>query len=169
MKNTTTRATPILLALWLGSALAVSFVAIPVVFDPDTRAALPAEAVGRVAQSILGRFFWVQLVLCGLGLLARLGAGGRWARWERFAWGLLGLGSLLAAFWLHPKLRELHRVKYDPRAAAETRAAAAASFRGWHGGSQAGNLVLLLTLGALVVAGGPRTPRGSPNPANSEK
>lgn len=157
MKHAAAATLRILLALWLGAGLAISFVAIPVVFDPATKAVVPNESVGFVAQGVLGRFFWVQLGLFGLAFIARLRAGAVWSRCERGAWIILGLGSLMAAFWLHPKLRELHHAKYDSAATAEVRATAAREFRGWHGGSQTGNLILLVTLGALVVGDAYRT------------
>ncbi len=158
MKTFFLRLSRILPALWLGAGLAVSFVAIPVVFSPAVRAILPKEAVGQVAQTILGRFFWVQLGLCGVGLFSRWAAGGAWSRGERLAWVILSLGSVVAAGWLHPKLRALHQTRYDAGQSAAVRDAAAAEFGRWHGGSQAGNLVMLLTLGGLTFAGSTRRP-----------
>lgn len=142
--------------LWLGAGLAVSFVAIPVVFSPAIKAALPPEFVGQVAQSILGRFFWVQLALWVVGVVAWFGAGRVRSRGESAAWVFLGIGAVLAVTWMHPQLRELHRIKYDAVQPMAVRDAAAADFRRWHGISQVGNLALLLTLAGLVVVGGRR-------------
>ena len=165
MKNWCRTLARIVPALWLGAGLAVSFVAIPVVFSPPVRAAIPRDAVGQIAQTILGRFFVVQLIGCGLGLLARWGAGDRWGRWERNAWVILAVGSVVAAGWLYPKLQALHQVRYDLQNTAEVRDAAAREFGRWHGGSQAGNLLVLLTLGSLVVAGArPRSGMPVPKP-----
>lgn len=159
MKKLCERVARLIPPVWLGSGLAVSFVAIPVVFSPAIRAALPPESVGQVAQSILGRYFWVQLGLWIVGVLARLGAGGTRSRPQAVAWGILGVGAMIAVTWMHPKLRELHRIKYDAQQGTDVRAAAAADFRRWHGVSQVGNLALLLTLGGLVVTGGGRPDR----------
>ncbi len=137
--------------LWLGAGLAISLIAIPVVFSPPIKAALPAAEVGHVAQSILGRFFLVQLGLLSVGLIARWGTGVSWTHWERFTWSVLAAGSLAAAFWLHPTLRELHRIKYDSTRPATEQAVAAHEFGRWHGLSQVGNLGLLILLTSLVI------------------
>ena len=153
-------------ATWLGAGLAVSFVAIPVVFSPAVKAMLPPESVGKVAQEILGHYFLVQLGLWVVGVAVRTAAGWPWRRYEALAWTLLGVGSVVAALWLHPKLRELHRIKYDPAQSGSVHEAAAAEFRTWHGISQGGNLLLLLTLGGLVAAGLGR-PATDSGPGNS--
>ena len=142
----------LLLPIWLGGALAVSFLAIPVVFSPAIKSVLPAESVGLVAQSILGRFFWVQLAFWAVCSCAWLATRPRPGYWTRLGWAVLGIGSVLAATWLHPKLRLLHQVKYDATQSVGARETAAANFRRWHGISQVGNLAILLTLGGLTVA-----------------
>ncbi len=139
-----------ILFLWLGAALAVSFVAIPVVFSPAVKSALPAQAVGLVAQGILGRFFWVQLGLAAVALFFRWETQERWTRGERLAWVVLVAGSILAVTWIHPKLRTLYLTKYDLGQPAAVREQATAEFGHWHGASQAGNLLMLLTLGGLA-------------------
>lgn len=146
-------------AAWLGAGLATSFVAIPVVFSPAVRAVLPKDAVGGIAQAILGRYFWVQVGVCAVAWLARWRAGGAWGRWERAAWAVLSVGSLVAALWMHPKLQGLYRVRHDPALDAAARERAAAQFGRWHGISQVGNLVML---GALAGLAGSRArrPRG---------
>ena len=142
----------ILPAAWLGAGLATSFVAIPVVFSPAVRAALPKDSVGGIAQAILGRYFWVQVGVCAVALLARWQVGGAWRRRERAAWTLLAVGSLGAALWMHPKLQGLYHVRHDPAEPVAVRERAAAEFGRWHGVSQVGNLVLLLTLAGLAVS-----------------
>ena len=137
--------------LWLGAGLAISFVAIPVVFSPAIKSALPAKEVGHVAQSILARFFLIQLGLLGAELAACWGAGWFWTKFDRLAWGTMAMGALIAACWFHPKLMELHRLKYDPAQPALIQETAARDFRHWHGLSQAGNLGMLGLLAALAV------------------
>ena len=137
--------------LWLGAGLAISLIAIPVVFSPTIKSALPAPEVGHVAQSILGRFFGVQLGLLAIGLTARWCAGWNWTRLERLMWAILAVGALLAGFWMHPKLRELHRIKYDPAQPLPIQERASNEFRQWHGISQVGNLLMLFLLASVSV------------------
>jgi len=148
-------------AVWLGAGLAISFVAIPVVFGPLIKPQLPPEKVGLIAQSILGQYFKCQLALLVLGLLVRWRAGGPWSRSEGTAWLVLALGSSAAAGWLHPTLRDLQRVKYDSDQPLTARNEAANGFRLWHAGSQVGNLLLLGALGHLAWRAG-ATPSAQP-------
>ena len=68
--------------------------------------------------------------------------------------GVLGL-ILIGAFYLTPRLDQLHELKYagyfDVNATAEESAAATKTFGPLHGLSQAGNLVVLLGLMAHFI------------------
>ncbi|MEO6183155.1 MAG: DUF4149 domain-containing protein, partial [Verrucomicrobiota bacterium] len=70
---------------------------------------------------------------------------------ERFIFVLLTVTislGLIGGFWLQPKLKDLHRKKYDTHSTAEIRAIADRSFKMWHGVSQTMNL---LVMGGLLI------------------
>lgn len=138
-------------AIWLGATLFFTFGAGPAFFSPEMRDLLRENYPyfsGGVAQIVIARYFHWQLV-CALIAVAHL-----LAEWlylgrnpPRFTAALLGgilcLG-LLGGFWVQPKLKSLHRVKYSPATTPAQRLQATASFRGWHGASQAMNLIVLI-------------------------
>jgi len=106
---------------------------------------------GAIAQILIGRYFNLQL-LCGIIALLHLLA-------ERLYFGkspdalslslmtaLLSI-TLLGGFWLQPKLKDLHTIRYRATTSVEIREAADQSFRTWHGVSQALNLLLIIGLG----------------------
>ena len=134
-------------AIWLGSAVFLTFVVGPAVFSPTMLELLSRYHAGRVAQILLGRYFILQHV-CGalavLHLVADWLYAGRNPR--RFGLWLLailvGLG-LVGGFWFQPKMKELSTIKYAPTATPAQQEAAGKSFGMWHGVSQAMNLVML--------------------------
>ncbi len=134
-------------AIWLGAAVFLTFVAGPAIFSPAMLEVLPRYHAGRVAQILLGRYFILQHI-CGavavLHLVAEWLYAGRNPR--RFGLWLLvvlvGLG-LLGGFWLQPKMKDLHTVKYAANATPVQREAAGKSFGLWHGISQTMNLLML--------------------------
>ena len=58
-----------------------------------------------------------------------------------------GALSLFGGFWLQPRLKDLHAIKYSAKETPERRRAAADTFKTWHGISQMMNLFVLLGLG----------------------
>jgi hypothetical protein len=135
-------------AIWLGAGIAVSFVVLPVLFTPAvTPGLMPKFHAGRLAELVLNRYLVLQLVCATVALLhlyAERRQTGRPA--DRKSVSLLvGLLTLAAfgTFWLAPKMERLHLEKYAVNRTAEQQAAASRQFAGWHGVSQAANLVML--------------------------
>jgi hypothetical protein len=147
-------------AVWLGAAVFFTFGVAPAVFSTDMQTALRLNLhdpgvtyyPGAVAQVILARYFRFHLacaVVASLHLVAEWLYMGRPAR--TFSLTLLtGLFvlTLLGGFWLQPKLRELHRIRYSVTAPGTEREAAKKSFGAWHGVSMVVNLFIM---GGLVV------------------
>lgn len=144
-------------AVWLGAAIFFTFGVAPAVFSSDMQAALRSDHPyfpGAVAQVILARYFHFHLVcaiLASLHLLAEWVYLGRPARKFSLALlsGLLVL-TLLGGFWLQPKLKNLHAIKYGVNVPKEERDAAGKSFGLWHGLSMVMNLVMMSGLVVYV-------------------
>lgn len=137
-------------AVWFGSAIFFTIVAGPAFFSDEMEKLIRPPYNGAAAQILLKRYFYLHYWCGGVALihllLERLYTG---RTFERFTSGLLAviLGlSLLGGFWLQPKLKNLHYVKYRG-ATAEERAEATKSFGAWHGVSQTMNL--FVTAGLL--------------------
>lgn len=149
-------------AIWLGGAVFFSFFAGQVPFSPEMQALLgklgPANANfatylrGAIAQIGVARYFDFQLLCC---VIALVHLTVEWLYQERrgrkFLLGLLLAMlafTLVGAYWLQPKMRTLHAIKYAPNYPAAQHDAAARSFRFWHATSQ---VVNLFVLGGLVI------------------
>lgn len=140
--------------VWFGGAVVFSFFAIPAIFSDQSKTLLTAPFYpyfsGALAQILIARYFKLQLV-CGIVAIAHLlGENLYFGRAPQKLWfallaALVGL-SLLGGFWMQPKLKELHEIKYKDHS-AERRQAAAESFKTWHGISQMTNLFVLVGLG----------------------
>lgn len=106
---------------------------------------------GAIAQVLIARYFRLQLV-CALVALIHFMAEwlylGKSAQklWLGLVIGLFCLG-IVGGFWLQPRLKELHTVRYAVNTPRETREAANQSFRTLHGASQVVNLLMLCGLG----------------------
>ena len=138
-------------AVWLGAAVFFTFGAGPAFFSTEMKALLEKNYPyysGGVAQIVIARYFHWQLV-CSLIALGHLVA--EWLYLgknpNKFTASLLGVIlclGLLGGFWVQPKLKRFHLVKYSPASTAEQRQLAISSFKDWHGTSQGMNLVVLL-------------------------
>lgn len=137
-------------AVWFGSAIFFTIVAGPTFFSDEMVKLIRPPYNGAAAQILLKRYFYLHYCCGGIAvvhlLLERLYTG---RTFERFTLALLAiiLGfSLIGGFWLQPKLKGYHYIKYRG-ATAEERAAAAKSFGAWHGVSQTMNI--FVTVGLL--------------------
>ena len=65
---------------------------------------------------------------------------------------LLGLclAALVGGYWLQPKLKALHAVKYGVSQRPEVRESAGRSFRAWHGVSAGVNLLMVAGLAVYL-------------------
>jgi hypothetical protein len=145
-------------AVWFGAAVFFTFGAGPAPFSPEMKALLGSQNYpyfsGAIAQLVIARYFHWQLACAVVALLHLLAENLYCGRlFQKFSLGLLvGLCSLalLGGGWLQPKLKNLHRVKYNTAAPAAQREAAGRSFRTWHAVSQGANLLLLGGLGLYL-------------------
>lgn len=135
-------------AVWLGSAVFVT-VGLPVVFSPEVGRFVQRPLVGIVAENILARYTVVQYWCAGIALIHLVAATvflGR--RFSRFLLSLvlaLMAFALVSGLWLQPKMARLHYTKYWGTVTAD-RVEADRSFRMYHGGSQAANLLVIIGL-----------------------
>lgn len=140
------------IAVWLGSAIFLTFAAGPTFFSPEMLSVMPRYHAGRAAQIVLSRYFTLQLVCAAIAVLqlaaAWFYAGRAPSRWQSGLLAtLLGL-TLLGGFWMQPKLKGLHTVMYAPNTTEAEKAEAKRHFGMWHGVSQSANL--LLTIGVVL-------------------
>ena len=140
--------------VWFGSAIFFSFVVAGGIFSDEMRKLLEnfyPYYSGAIAQMLIARYFKLQLV-CGVIALGHvLGENLYFGRSPRKIWlallaGIIGL-SLLGGFWLQPRLKALHTIKYSPKSSPEAKEAATESFKTWHGISQMLNLLVMVGLG----------------------
>lgn len=150
-------------SVWFGAGLFLTAVVGPNFFSPAVTELVGRQNAGLIAQSVLAKYFVLQLICSALalGLHWRCGGGGRWARGSRL--GLVAVLMLVCVggFWLQPKLVELNRQRYATGTSAEERAVLARHFGMWHGVSQAGNLLVLIGAFAhlLILGHGPQAGR----------
>ena len=140
-------------ALWLGAAVFL-IIGLPAIFSDEFKNQIGPGGpvvVGWAAQRILARFFILQYC-CGAIGLAHLTL--EWLYCGKPLWQrnlgilalLLGL-SLAGGFWMQPKLKDLHQIKYYG-ATQVARDGAARAFKVWHGASECGNIVVV---GGLLI------------------
>ena len=62
------------------------------------------------------------------------------------------MAGLVGGYWMQPKMKELHRIKYGVgvKSSQAERDAADHSFRAWHGAAQGMNLLMLAGLGLYL-------------------
>ncbi len=138
----------LIVAVWLGATVFLTFGAGPAFFSPAMLEIMPRYHAGRAAQIVLSAFFEFQIVcswLAALLVFVDWAVTGRLPR----KWALALLGVLLGLVLLggtvaQPRLRRLHAIMYAPNTSVAEKETAAGQFRRWHGVSQAGNLVVLL-------------------------
>jgi hypothetical protein len=136
-------------AVWCGSAIFLAL-GLPALFSPELKRLLTDAGVGFAAEAIIARFFIVQY---WCGAIALIHLFGEYIYFGKQAWRLnfvlvttvLVLG-LLGGWWVQPKMRTLHIVKYFGKT-TEQRTQADKSFKAWHATSEGVNL---LVIGGLI-------------------
>ena len=160
-------------SVWFGAGLFLTVVVGPNFFSPAVTDLVGRQNAGLIAQSVLAKYFVLQVVCSGVALALQLRSGtGGSALARRSRWGLAVVLMLVCVggFWLQPKLVELNRQRYATTTSTEERSVLARQFGMWHGVSQMGNLLVLI--GALahlvILAHGPQAGRScesvKPNP-----
>jgi hypothetical protein len=135
-------------AVWLGASVFLTFFVGPALFSPEVLRVIPKYHAGRVAQVILGQFFWLQLA-CGsaailVSLMGWAYGGTRQRPWSTLM--LLGavLVVLVAGRTLPPRMERWHAIQYAPNTTPAEKTAAQKSFRRLHGVSQVANLAVMI-------------------------
>ena len=145
-------------AVWFGAAVFFTLGIGAAPFSPEMKELLGPKTSpyfpGAIAQIYIGRYFHFQLV-CGVVALLHLLA--EWLylgrRPRKFSLSLLlslVVAGLLGGYWLQPKMKTLHRIKYGLNTPPAERETADRSFRAWHGISQGINLVVLAGLAVYL-------------------
>jgi hypothetical protein len=135
-------------AVWFGSAIFFTFSAGTAPFSPEMKSLLGANNYpyfsGAIAQIFIARYFYFHLVCAAVAvvhfLAETLYLGKPLRRIQTALLAGLCAVVLIGGFWLQPKLKGLHAIKYGVNTRPELREPAARSFRTWHGVSQVINL-----------------------------
>jgi Domain of unknown function (DUF4149) len=145
-------------AVWFGSAIFFTFGVGFAPFSPAMRALLGANNFpyfsGAIAQILIARYFHFHLVCAAVAVVHLLAEwlylGKSLRRFQTVLLAALCALVLLGGYWLQPKLKGLHAIKYGVSNRTEVREAAARSFRAWHGVSQVLNLLAVGGLGLYL-------------------
>ncbi len=147
-------------AIWFGAAIFFSLGVGAAPFSPEMKELLgPKNAPyfsGAIAQIFVACYFHLQLAC---GLVALLHVLAEWIyfgrtpqkRWLGLLVALVVIG-LVGGYWMQPKMKELHKIKYGVGAKTSQvqRDAAAHSFGAWHGVAQGMNLLMLAGLAVYL-------------------
>lgn len=141
-------------AVWFGAAIFFTAGIEPAFLAPDM-GFLPESHSGVAAQLILERYFALQYWCGGLALVHLVGeslyTGRTLFRWPVYLVVGLLLWGCLGAFWLQPKLIQLHVQKHGVRATELQRASASKSFARWNAFAQTGNFFLIIGLFVYLI------------------
>jgi len=134
-------------AMWFGASIFFTFSVGPAFFSNEMNGLLTRPYAGAAAQIVIERYFLFH-ELCGAVALAHLVA--EWLYMGKplqrlTLWLLLGILALglVGGHSLQPKLQALQRTIYGPRSTPQQIDRAKQSFKLWHAGSEALNLVVL--------------------------
>ena len=142
-------------AVWLGGGIFFTLGTAPAIFSRDMQTLLGQNYYpyfsGAIAQVLIARYFKLQLICAIVALLHFMAEWlylGKSAQklWLGLVISLFSLG-IIGGFWLQPRLKELHTVRYAVNTPPEKREAAQQSFRTLHSVAQAINLLMLCGLG----------------------
>ncbi len=135
-------------AAWLGASIFLTFFVGPALFSPEVLKVIPKYHAGRVAQVILGQFFWLQLT-CGsaailLSLVGWAFGGTRERTWVALLLVAIVSVVVVAGQTLPPRMERWHAIQYAPNTTPAQKTEAQAAFRRLHGFSQIANLAVML-------------------------
>jgi hypothetical protein len=145
-------------AVWFGGAVFFTFWSGRAPFSPEMKALLGPQNYpyfsGAIAEILIARYFNLQFtcsIIAILHLLAEWLYLGRFPQNARLAL-LLGLclAVLAGGYWLQPRMKALHAIKYAQNQPLRLRESASRSFRAWHGISMGVNLLLVAGLAVYL-------------------
>jgi hypothetical protein len=143
-------------AVWFGSAIFFTFGTGLAPFSTEMRNLLGPNNFpyfsGAIAQILIARYFSFQV---GCATVAVLHLLAEWLYLGKYPQKLqvallvaLASAALLGGYWLQPRMKTLHAIKYGVNTRPQIREAADKSFRAWHGVSQVINLFMV---GGLAI------------------
>lgn len=150
-------------ATWFGASIFLTFFVGPALFSPEVLGVIPKYHAGRVAQVILGQFFWLQLTCGSVALLISLFGwvlgGTRQRPWATVL--LLALVSVVLVLGqtLPPRMERWHAIQYAPNTTPLQKSEAQGAFRRLHGLSQVANLAVMLGVALYFFQLGQSTQR----------
>src|SRR5207248_2193323 len=123
--------------VWFGGAVVYIFFAVPAIFSNESKLLLTPQFYpyysGALAQILIARYFKLQLICAVIAILHLMGENLYFGRAPQKTWfGLLAallVLSVAGGFWLQPKLKKLHEIKYALKESPERRQAAAETFK----------------------------------------
>lgn len=134
-------------AVWVGTVIFFTFAAGPAFFSDDMIQLLGRPHAGAAAQVVVYRYFIVQQWCAGIALAHLIAewlySGRPFARLTLLLLMTLFIISILGAYVMHPKLKELHLRKYSPQTSLEVKNSASRSFRILHATSSVLNLFVI--------------------------
>lgn len=134
-------------AVWVGTVIFFTFAGAPAFFSDDMTRLLGKPHAGAAAQILVYRYFIVQQWCAGIGLAHLIAewlySGRPFKRLTLLLLMGLFMMSILGAYVMHPRLKELHLKKYSPQTTLEVKNAASRSFRILHGASSVLNLLVI--------------------------
>lgn len=134
-------------AVWVGTVIFFTFAGAPAFFSDDMTRLLGKPHAGAAAQILVYRYFIVQQWCAGIALAHLIAewlySGRPFQRLNLLLLMGLFMISLMGAYVMHPKLKELHLKKYSPQTSLEVKASASRSFRILHATSSVLNLFVI--------------------------
>jgi hypothetical protein len=146
-------------AVWFGAVIFFTVGVVPGLFSTEMQGILQQSYTvlsGRLAMVVVSRYFLLHYFCASIALLHQLAERFYLSkRLQPLTFGILiGLCvlSLFAGFWLQPRLRKLHEIKYGRTElySPAIKAQAAHAFSFWHGVSFVTNLLIMGGLGVYL-------------------
>jgi hypothetical protein len=142
-------------AIWFGAGIHFAFFGGTAPFSNDMRDLLGANNYpyfsGAIAQILIARYLRLQIICACVAIIHLFAERLYYGRLPQARWvgvSLMALFLTMAGrYWLLPKMRDLHRIKYAVNITSQAHEAAAHSFLWLHSMSQIINLFLLISLG----------------------
>jgi hypothetical protein len=134
-------------AVWVGTVISFTFAGAPAFFSDEMINLLGRPHAGAAAQILVYRYFIVQQWCAGIALAHLIAewlySGRPFKRLTLLLLMGLFMVSIVGAYVMHPKLKELHLKRYALQTTPEVKASATRSFRILHAASSVLNLLVI--------------------------